>query len=348
MPRRFEETRFFILNDYSMRVSPALAVEIGFNESIIYLQLEFLIAIRGEWIDARKWVRMSLTDLEVEFPFWSSATINRAIKNLERDAQERSLLFVENYNQHSYDKTRWFAINVEAATTLSSLVVKPVGEPVSRDPRARFDAETRAAAVSKNGTGHETDPFQNERGSSHFERGSFQNERAKSNKNGGVPFQNETTIHREYLENKERENTHTRESADELALFHAAGVCVSNNLTFENYRDYARSNPSFTNPDAWALKTYANRTSASDALVREWLTTNDPETVAARLADVRASIPDNKLFFHEAAQRVTTLTSDGTDPLVVIDDLPIDADVRARLIERFCPATESSEVGSKL
>jgi len=117
---KFNENRIFVLNEPSApRLNPALAVEIGLNESLLFLQLEFLIAISGKEIDGRRWVYESTTDLQVYFPFWGRMTINRAIKSLE----QKGLIVIGNYNLAKYDRTRWFAINMEQAARLSSITV---------------------------------------------------------------------------------------------------------------------------------------------------------------------------------------------------------------------------------
>ena len=60
-----------------------------------------------------------MTDIERMFPFWSRATINRVIRSLEN----RGLINVGNFNRKKYDKTRWFAINIDEAEKLESVKV---------------------------------------------------------------------------------------------------------------------------------------------------------------------------------------------------------------------------------
>src|SRR5688500_963155 len=118
---KYEMNRVLILNDQcAPRLSPALAEEIGFNESILFLQLEFWIAISGHERDGRRWTYQSLSDLERFFRFWSRPTINRAIHSLEK----QNLIFVaDEYNRYKYDRTRWFAINFEGVRKLKSIAV---------------------------------------------------------------------------------------------------------------------------------------------------------------------------------------------------------------------------------
>lgn len=120
--------RLFILNDdYSLRICPQLAKEIGLNESIIFLQLEYLIAISGHEKDGRSWTYQSTRKMQNDyFPWWSIDTINRAIHKLE----ERKLIVIGNYNQRTYDKTRWFAINFDEADKLVAVSVDWYADPV--------------------------------------------------------------------------------------------------------------------------------------------------------------------------------------------------------------------------
>src|SRR5690349_15435903 len=118
MPARRRE-RLFILNDpHALRVSAALAMEIGFNESLILLQLEFLLSISEHVIEGRVWTYQSLAELkETYFPFWSTATISRAIKRLE----ELELIAIGNFNRAGFDRTQWYSLNPVGLSRLASV-----------------------------------------------------------------------------------------------------------------------------------------------------------------------------------------------------------------------------------
>lgn len=118
---KFEQNRLFDFNGQLFaRVYPELAMEIGFNESLLLLQLDFLIAISDHERDGQRWTYQSVTDIQKMFPFWSRATINRVINSLEK----KSLIQVGNFNRKKYDRTRWFAINADEARKLKSIEVK--------------------------------------------------------------------------------------------------------------------------------------------------------------------------------------------------------------------------------
>jgi len=115
---KYEQNRLLVLNEpLSPRLSPALAKEIGLNESILFLQLEFLIAVSNHEHDDKRWTYQSQRGLQEIFPFWSTATIHRAVKSLE----EQELIFIGNYNKRKADRTRWFAINPAGVARLQSI-----------------------------------------------------------------------------------------------------------------------------------------------------------------------------------------------------------------------------------
>ncbi len=111
--------RLFVLNDpHALRINAALAMEIGLNESVVLLQIEFLISISDNVHEDKHWTYQSLADLrDGYFPFWSTATISRSIKSLV----ERELIIVGNFNRVGFDRTQWFALNPEGIARLSSL-----------------------------------------------------------------------------------------------------------------------------------------------------------------------------------------------------------------------------------
>ena len=115
-----DKGRIYIPNQNMPRICPELAAEIGLNESILLLQLDYWISVAGKERDGRLWVFESLSDLQGAFPFWSRPTINRAVHSLE-DA--KLITTTNQYNQRKADKTRWFALNYEAIASLESVLV---------------------------------------------------------------------------------------------------------------------------------------------------------------------------------------------------------------------------------
>jgi hypothetical protein len=133
---KYEENRILVLkNEYLPRLSPALAAEIGLTQSILFLQIEFLIAISNNEKDGKRWTYQSTGDLKKMFPFWSRETINRGINSL----RELGLIEVQNYNRHKYDRTRWFAIDRANAAKLSS--IRLVGSAQFESQSSQFETD---------------------------------------------------------------------------------------------------------------------------------------------------------------------------------------------------------------
>ncbi|MBA7529483.1 hypothetical protein ES705_21681 [subsurface metagenome] len=115
--------RIFVLNEpFAPRLNPALAEEIGLNESIIYLQLEFWISISDKEYQGEIWTYQSLRNFQKVFRFLSRDTINRAIKSLEK----QKLIKIGNFNKKKYDNTRWFAIDYKGVDRIKSVTVSQI------------------------------------------------------------------------------------------------------------------------------------------------------------------------------------------------------------------------------
>lgn len=146
-----ERPWIFVINDpHAMRINRDLADEIGFQESVVFLQLEYLIVhtkdpSRIAYRDSRWWYRATLKELnEEQFSWWSEATISRVLHRLE----ERSLISTDETNAAEYDRTQWYAIDEEGVRNLASIAI-------FHSETAEFQNET---PVFQN----ETTPFQNE------------------------------------------------------------------------------------------------------------------------------------------------------------------------------------------
>lgn len=126
---KFSANRVFTLNNpQAPRLCPELAKEIGLNESLIFLQIEYWIAISDNERDGCKWTYQTIADIQRKaFSFWSERTIKRVIASLVK----RGLLIKGNYNEKAYDKTNWYAINFDEAAKLKSLTISGAPSLVS-------------------------------------------------------------------------------------------------------------------------------------------------------------------------------------------------------------------------
>jgi hypothetical protein len=138
--------KIYLPNNAVVRLVPELAVEIGLNESILLLQIDFWISGCDHFQEGKYWTFQSVRKIKETFPYWGVATINRTIKSLEK----KGLILVGKFNKHAYDKTRWFALNVDAISQLKTIaVVFQNGTAVYQNGTAPFQNETSPA---QNGT----------------------------------------------------------------------------------------------------------------------------------------------------------------------------------------------------
>lgn len=123
--------RLLTFNDpHPMRIDRDLAKEIGLNESIMLLQLEYLISISNNEREGRIWTYQSLTGLRKDyFPWWSMMTISRTIRNLEN----KHLIIIGNFNKLGYDRTQWFSLNEEGINSLHSVAIYQNGKCISQN-----------------------------------------------------------------------------------------------------------------------------------------------------------------------------------------------------------------------
>ena len=140
----------------TLRVWPALAAEIGLNESIFLLQLEFLLRLPDEsdykFRSDKKWTFGSVRELQREyFSFWSKDTVNRTIASLLK----QQLILEANHNRHAYDRTRWFTLNLEAIAQLESVTVSNCDRLSQIDTTLSQNA-TRETQIETRSTQNET------------------------------------------------------------------------------------------------------------------------------------------------------------------------------------------------
>jgi hypothetical protein len=111
------------LTSETVRLNPTLANKIGLNESILLLQLEFWISITDHEYEGKRWTYQTVDNLQKFFSFWSEKTIRRAINSLKK----QKLIYTGNHNKKGYDKTRWFALNLENCNKLDKMTT-PYGQ----------------------------------------------------------------------------------------------------------------------------------------------------------------------------------------------------------------------------
>lgn len=154
MTNAAQRPRLFVLNDpHAMRISPELANEIGLNESIVLLQVEFLMRLNTEERDGKQWIYHPLEYWHEEhFIWWSVTTIGRIFKSLEK----MGLIFINGkYNKLGYDRTQWVALNYEGLAKLSSI-------KVSGDTDAIYQNDKSIVQIDKSIYQNDTAIYQSE------------------------------------------------------------------------------------------------------------------------------------------------------------------------------------------
>ena len=89
---------------------PELAEKYGASEAIILNHLIYWITHNSmknkNYHDGRYWTFNSVRELTKQFPYFSESQVGRYIRSLIT----QGVIITGNYNRHSYDRTRWYAL----------------------------------------------------------------------------------------------------------------------------------------------------------------------------------------------------------------------------------------------
>ena len=101
----------WLFDSHPIVVDRELAKAFGLNEAIVLQQLNYwLNGKSAKLINGRKWIYNSYKQWQKDnFPFWSLATVRRAIENCEK----KGLIITDNFNKAGFDKTKWYSIDYE-------------------------------------------------------------------------------------------------------------------------------------------------------------------------------------------------------------------------------------------
>ncbi len=94
----------------SLEIVPALALEIGLNESIVLQQLFIHVQKGSTILDGKQWLQKTYEEWQNIFPFWSISTIKRIFSSL----QKKGMVLIEQHGKHQYNRTNWYAISEDA------------------------------------------------------------------------------------------------------------------------------------------------------------------------------------------------------------------------------------------
>jgi hypothetical protein len=138
--------RLFVQNGMiTVRLVPELATEIGLHESLLLLQVDYLLSSRGlSHVDPKNpdmvWIKDSIRELQDKFfPFWSVSTIAQTIQGMLVNG-----FLMAWVSEDPKDQTRWLTLGPECSILKSVVLVdasaakiKPA--PVEKKPAAAPD-----------------------------------------------------------------------------------------------------------------------------------------------------------------------------------------------------------------
>lgn len=90
-----------------------IAKKYGLESAILIQHFQYSIGHHkrcgSHFYEERYWTYDSVANLTNLYPFWSTSTIRRVIKNL----LDKKVIITRNFNKNKYDRTRWFAFQEE-------------------------------------------------------------------------------------------------------------------------------------------------------------------------------------------------------------------------------------------
>jgi hypothetical protein len=117
--------RSLLIEEPPLQIIPGLAKEIGLNEAIILQQIHYWLGRSDNDRDGRKWVYKSTQEWAEEFPFWSEATIKRAIAVL----RGRGLIIITKRSATSWERVNWYTVDYEALARIGSKCTDALAQP---------------------------------------------------------------------------------------------------------------------------------------------------------------------------------------------------------------------------
>jgi hypothetical protein len=112
------QPRFFVPNNpLAPRIAPEVAKEIGLNESLVLLQLEFWMTIEGEERDDYWWVRKTVREIQSTFIFWGTGTVSRTLTSLTN----QGFIVYGNYDEGPGKGASWIRFDLDKIDTIKSI-----------------------------------------------------------------------------------------------------------------------------------------------------------------------------------------------------------------------------------
>ncbi|HCL5312099.1 TPA: replication protein RepO [Salmonella enterica] len=144
-----------LINESPLQVLPSLACAIGLNEAVIVQQMHYWMKDSRHFYDGRRWIYNSVANWQKQFPFWSEATIKRALGSLE----SQGVIVSGNYNRDSRDRSKWYSINYEVLRAIES-TIQPVDDAFGQNDQMHQCKMTQCNVANCTNAPGQNDPMQ--------------------------------------------------------------------------------------------------------------------------------------------------------------------------------------------
>ncbi len=118
MDESIRRTSPLLINESPMQFLPSLACAVGVNGALFAQQLHYWLqdSRRPHWFDGRPWVYNTFEEWNLQFPFWSRATIRRVIKDLKSvtvNEEVYRVLLTGHYASNKLDHCCWYTLDYD-------------------------------------------------------------------------------------------------------------------------------------------------------------------------------------------------------------------------------------------
>lgn len=144
-----------LINENPLQVLPSLACAVGLNEAVIAQQMHYWMGKSQHFYDGRRWIYNSVANWQKQFPFWSEATIKRALGSLEN----QGIIVSGNYNHDPRDRSKWYSLNYEVLRTLES-TTQPVDNAFGQNDQMEQCKMTKCNVADCTNAPGQNDPMQ--------------------------------------------------------------------------------------------------------------------------------------------------------------------------------------------
>lgn len=144
-----------LINENPLQVLPSLACAVGLNEAVIAQQMHYWMGKSQHFYDGRRWIYNSVANWQKQFPFWSEATIKRALGSLEN----QGIIVSGNYNHDPRDRSKWYSLNYEVLRAIES-TTQPVDDAFGQNDQMEQCKMTKCNVADCTNAPGQNDPMQ--------------------------------------------------------------------------------------------------------------------------------------------------------------------------------------------